>query len=392
MAMIDPITSDFFGIRHLLVAIQLGEPSRLCRALGYEAAFEASFGGMMEERSRKLVDEALRLADRTGRQEDTAWAALCAASVFTLLGDFRRAVDYGRKAEQIYRMDCVGADWELAVINLYLLSSLSYLGEIPELLSRVRIASSNTQKRGDVFARNAWRLGQPVLAGLALDQPERVLQQAEESLQEWPTEGGFHTQNLQYLVATALAWIYEASGQKAVAAVDARWKELVAAHYLKFRFARTEVLYVRGRVYLTAAIQESERSLLYQQAVQEAAAGIASWEQPYSLAFSWMLQAGCAAIQKNTALALELLKKAEAALHQEGLRLYRDACRDRMYRLEGGKPGQHLILAQLHADLQDQGIRDPERFLFCLLPWPGVTLPARTATPAAATVLLSGIW
>jgi serine/threonine protein kinase len=73
MALVHHTMADALGVRHLLLALELGEPSRLCRALGYEAAFEATLPlAFFERRSQKLLAMVAELAEQTGSDYDRA--------------------------------------------------------------------------------------------------------------------------------------------------------------------------------------------------------------------------------------------------------------------------------------------------------------------------------
>ncbi len=64
MGIIDPVRAADFQARGLLLALRAGEPSRIARALVYEACHLFSAGGPGQRRVAKLV----RAADRIARQ------------------------------------------------------------------------------------------------------------------------------------------------------------------------------------------------------------------------------------------------------------------------------------------------------------------------------------
>ena len=64
LSMVDTIRGADFQARHLLLALEAGEPYRVARALAMEGGLVATGGVPAEKRAQQLVDQAMELAQR----------------------------------------------------------------------------------------------------------------------------------------------------------------------------------------------------------------------------------------------------------------------------------------------------------------------------------------
>lgn len=253
IAFVDNTAPDVVGVRHLREALATGEPSRVLRSLAYEAAFELRIHPRLRERSLRLLREVRRLADETGRPYDRAWQLSCEAVVHWLSTDWKASIEAAERAVETYRLECVGADWEVAVTNIFLLAALAYRGDLAGMGSRVGGLLDAALERGDPFAANIYRMGLPALRHLAADAPERALAEADAAIASWPRDG-FFFQHYHHLLAVTHAHLYDGRPWQAWRVLSEAWRGLRAAQFLAVAAVRMEMLHLRGRIALAAAV------------------------------------------------------------------------------------------------------------------------------------------
>ena len=66
LGLIDTIRGSDFQTRHLLLALRAGEPYRVARAIANEAGYGSVAGWPARERTRRLIDRSMALAERVG--------------------------------------------------------------------------------------------------------------------------------------------------------------------------------------------------------------------------------------------------------------------------------------------------------------------------------------
>ncbi|MBK7976827.1 MAG: AAA family ATPase [Deltaproteobacteria bacterium] len=252
IAFVDNTAPDVVGVRHLREALTAGEPSRVLRSLAYEAAFELRIHPRLRERSLRILREVRRLADETGRPYDRAWQLSCEAVVHWLSTDWKSSIEAAERAIETYRLQCVGAEWEVAVTNIFLLAALAYRGDLTSLAARVDGVLDAALDRGDQFAANIYRMGLPALRHLAADAPERALAEADGAIASWPRDG-FFFQHYHHLLAVTQAHLYDGRPWDAWRVLTEAWPGLKAAQFLAVAAVRMEMLHLRGRIAVAAA-------------------------------------------------------------------------------------------------------------------------------------------
>lgn len=110
LGMVDPIRGSDFGARHLLLALDAGEPRRIARALGLEAAYRAIEPGGRAA-SRSLLATARTLAGELGDPHVSGLVRLLGATTAYVSGEPAPALELARQAEAELRSRCVGVSW-----------------------------------------------------------------------------------------------------------------------------------------------------------------------------------------------------------------------------------------------------------------------------------------
>lgn len=257
LSIVDPLLSAAFQTRHLRLALQLGEPRRLSRALGIEAAYLSTVGGPAEwARADAIMASATKMARDTGDPFARAHSLFAAATVAFFAGRWKTAFENFDEAVQRFREDCVGVAWEIATNQSFANTSLAYLGRLGDLTTRVPAAIRDADGRGDMFGSTTLRVGAANLCFVAADRVNDARRLAEEAMQRW-TLAGFVTQNYMHMVAMAQIEIYTGDVWGAwrrvlKGSIDAR-----KAQFHRIAYIRADLHHLRARCALAAATSQA---------------------------------------------------------------------------------------------------------------------------------------
>ena len=152
LAMLDVVRAADFGARHLLLALDAGEPIRICRALAVEASGRAAVEARGRSGIERLVWSSESLATRSNDPHAIALAKLAAGLVRVFSGEWRAAQSTLDEAEVIFRERCRGVHWELANAVAWSMNALILCGELKEAARRVPEVLREAQERADRFA------------------------------------------------------------------------------------------------------------------------------------------------------------------------------------------------------------------------------------------------
>jgi len=367
LAMVNHTLSDVLAVRHLLEALKVGERTRVAHALANEAAFESILrGAWLRRRVDKLMGVAREVWEDSEDPYDHALLAMTLGIIALFDGDFRAVVDRCDEAEAALREQCLGAHWEIGICHNFALSALAMLGEMGELRRRSRAVIRDAELRGDRFAENATRMGEPSMAWLAEDDPgeaHRQLALAESELRSgqsrWP-ESSFRTQHYHRLIAFINLALYEGRAEDAWTEVEAAWPKLRKAGFIRLRFTGPELRQLRGRAALAAAATRPEAAAI----AGAEARRLRRDAQPMARPMGELLAAGLEATAGRDARIDALLKGAAAGFDRAGLGLYREAARWRLAERGGGSHSR----AEAATWMTDHGVVAPARMVGLLAP------------------------
>jgi serine/threonine protein kinase len=365
LAAIDPIRAHDFQAHNLLLALRAGEPYRLARALALEAAQVSVAGRKTSGRTAALLQTAAALAQRGGNPHALGLVAAMSGAVAYWEGRWKDCLGLSQRAEGILRDHCIGVPFELAVAQMFYLSSLSHMGAVAELGRRLPSICKEAQERGDLFfvtLLGLWLTPVVRMAADEADEGRRELGQLMERL----SRQGFHLQH--------------ASGLYRQGEVDLCLSDSDAAQY-RAKYLRsatagsllTRVEYQRmctaqlgARSALAAATGKVDNKPLLAAAEREARR-LEREKRPDAQAWARLVRAGLAAARGDSKRAVALLAEAAAGFDAVDMRLYAAVSRRRLGELRGGDDGRALI-AQADSWMAGQNIRNPVRMTAMLAP------------------------
>lgn len=371
ISMMNHTLADALGVRHLLEALDLGERSRVARALGYEASFEAALGGrVFRWRAERMLRTVTSLAQETGNPYDEAWSHMAIGTSAWLGAEWARTVRHCDEGAKIFRQKCRGATWELAITDLYALSALSQLGKMRELGRRLPQALRDALAHGDLFAANNFRLGQMSVVWLARDEVDHALALAKEAEASWRASN-YHTQRYHHIIGLTQATLYAGDAWQAFVRLSQEWPKLEAAQFLLLECPRVELRHLRARAALGALSLGKHdsrwptsrlRKLCLDEARQIERAGI-----PTAKPFAAMIRAGVARLDGDRQRAEEALHDASIGFLRADMAMYREAAHWCLGETMGGHRGKALVDAS-RAWMEREEICKPEAMVAMLAP------------------------
>lgn len=266
LSTVDNLRGAYLQTRHLLMALSMGEPYRVLRALASEAGYRATAGLS----ARRTVDRLLARADRLARDLDDPGAVgfthLARGIGMFLRADWGQALGACEAAEAIFEGRPIMTSWELASARMFHLWSSFYRGELGVIRRRVPELVVEAEARGDLYAATCFRLGLCSLAWLIADQPDQARHHLEEADKRWSVRG-VHLQHYWSMLAWVQLDLYQGRAHAALARVRRMWPLLEGALLFRIEHLRIEIHWCRARSALALAQAEpSERRALLMEA------------------------------------------------------------------------------------------------------------------------------
>jgi serine/threonine protein kinase/tetratricopeptide (TPR) repeat protein len=354
LSMIDTVRGADFHARHLLAALDAGEPYRVARAIGVEACFSAILGSKSAPRTAKLLSRARALVGHLDAPHAIGVCIVAEAYEAYHQGKFRRSLTLFEEAEHVFRDRCAGVAWELANVHVFMLGALAHVGAYREISAQMPSLLEEAEARGDRFAHVTLRIGPPHVLWLAHDDPDGALRDVEDAMSRW-SKRGFHLQHYYATIVRAEAQLYAGEATRALALLDEAWPALESSMLLRIQRLRIEAHALRGRVALAT---RTERGIAL--AARDARA-IERERADWASGFAKLLRGGVAKHRGDAEGALTLLREAAREFRASEMSMLSAAAARRAGKILGGDEGRAMI-AKANERLGAQEVVDPGRF------------------------------
>ena len=371
LGLVETIRAAELQSRHLLLALKTGEPYRVARALAVEAAYSALRGHHGRRHTEKILEASMTLAERLNHPHALGLATLTAGIAANLEQRWKHSLELCERAEIILRERCTGVAWELDTAEHNLMRNRLYLGRWRELSLRVPALLKDAKERGDLYLRTGTIIRDSYIPRLCADEPEIATVEVREALDAW-SQQGFHLEHYWALVVLPEIELYRGEPETALSILDSQWPALKASRFLSIESAITEMIYVKARVSLAAAIAAQGVPSKRQIHLQTADRDIRRLERqriPVADAVSSLLRGGLAATQGRVEQAVAAWTVAEQRLESADMPLHAAAARWARGRLLGAAQGRALV-SEADALMAREGIRVPARVVSLLCPYP----------------------
>jgi hypothetical protein len=365
LSMVDNIQGARIHACNLLLALRVGEKSRVATALAAEGTHLAALGGSAKRRSAKL----LGIADEVARGQNNPYAVgfVTLARAFSAYFEDRwsLSVELSKQADQVLRDHCIGVWWEHDTVQFTLVSALCHLGEIAELNRLTPPMISNAQQRGDWYALTT-TLGTYIrpLLRLAEDQPNHAQRELTDLLEQW-SQAGFHVQHAMGMYRQVEIQLYMGQTAAAHEYASRYWTAFAGSLLSRIQLMRIFIRHVCARAALAAA--SSGESKAHFRCAKRLARALERERTLRSRAFARLIQSGVAFAGNDMRVARQLLMEAAQDFDIIEMRLHAAATRRRLGQLIGGDDGRAMVV-QADGWMTAQTIKNPVRMTAMLVP------------------------
>jgi eukaryotic-like serine/threonine-protein kinase len=365
LVLVDYIRGADFQSRHVLLALECGEPYRIARAVALEACYVATGGGKGQWRTAKLIEVAAELARKLDHPHAIGLASLAEGAGTYFEGHWARARLLLERTEEIFRDRCSGVTWETTAARLLLHGSLFQLGQIAVLAKRLPLLIDEAELRGDLFASAIYRFHSASVY-CAADNPERGLRQVDEAVERW-SKSDYHLQHALALGAKGQLLLYQGRAADALAQLEGDRESLEDSYLLKTQTLRVENLYLRARILIALAREDPKRKKTALAAAAKDAEGIEKEGMRWATPLSKLVNAAIAEHRGDADTARREYEGAISSLVAAGMAMKAACARLRLGDVIGGDEGRALTNLALDT-MAEQNVREPRRFADALVP------------------------
>ncbi len=252
LCLVDVLRASQFHARHLLLALEAGEPERVARGL----AMEVFFGSMEGAGGGQTLERARRLAGRLGARYPASLTEMASGMLACSQGRWSEAHRCLKRAEGQLREARTGTAWELDTVRHFDVLALLQLGRWPELFAELPGLLGPAREQGNLYLEIHLRHWVESFRHLVDDRPDAARETLAETLDSWSHEG-FHFQHFGHLYASAQVALYEGRGARAWELVNRGWGELTGSMIQRIEMVLIFSHDLRARCALAAAAEAS---------------------------------------------------------------------------------------------------------------------------------------
>ena len=358
---------QYFQSRHLLLALEGGEPRRLARALAMEALYTATGGTRATVQTDLLNEQISGLSRRLDDPLSHGGAQLAAGVADLYRGRFATAFPRLEQAGAIFRR-CTNVHWEMAMVRLFSALSLYYLGDLLVMRRVMDEALRDAADRDDLYTQLMLRGSfEPILHLFDDDLP--TARRVFDDLCSRHADP-LRTATYRYVVMLTISRIERYAGcpRASWEAFGEHWGAVRSSLMLTKQPFKIFSQHERGLGALAAARVEdgSARRKLLARAKSDAAA-LHREGTRWSRAMALPLTASLAAQRGDEQAGLDDALAAERAFIEAAMPLYAGTMRIRRGECVGGGEGERLV-EEGRTSLVDLGIVAPDKLADMLQP------------------------
>jgi hypothetical protein len=363
LAFADPALGRVLQAELLKLALECGEPVRVCLALSQEVCYAAA-AGSRNSNAVEAVGARLRgIATRLGHAHVSGVADTAIGIAAYMSGHWHEARGHLEAGLATLHDHGAGVRWELDIGETYWLGALYYLGDWRELYRQSALLARDAIERNDVVAQLGVCSGRGNLAwligGRAVQAREHLVA-AERAL-----ASGFHLPHIHAMQAACNIDLYLGDAAAAARRLDAAWSELERIGTLRLQLMRVELKLLRARVWLADDTQPREERARNARGIAEE---IIEEGAPWAVGLGFAMRASALWLQEDADAAADALVAAEEQLAACGMLGWLHVARLRRAMLEGG-PGGGARAEAARDMLRDLGAVDADAVAALLVPW-----------------------
>ncbi len=356
LAFNDTLLSADFQVRHLLLALQTGEPYRVARALAIESSTLATVSAS-PERIEVVYNLARELATRLEHPHVLGLVEMAAAFGSLMQGRFTKVQAHCEAAVDHLRR-WPGTHWEQGIVAFSQHMACFYLGEYRRLNEQLMPLISDCEQRGDLTLAANLKLT-AFVASLAQDRPGLARQQLE---QVWAMAGAGEFNITHGNVVTGLAAVdnYEGRPREGLQRFEAAELQIKRSQMLRVNWIRLEFHFLRGRMALITAFEDPAMLKLARADAALLGREQSRWAGPVAAA----LLAGVAAVEGDHEQVLVQLRQVVTTSQECEIPAVGGMAAVQLAWYSGDQQ-RHRQLCQ---QLQQQGLANPPRLAQTVVP------------------------
>ena len=348
------LMGQYFQARHLLLALEGGEPRRVARALGMETLYAATSGSHGQVQTDALLEQVEGLSHRLDDPLSYSVAKLASGVADLYRGRFTRCRPKLEEAERVLRERCTNVQWEMAMVRTFLVLSLYYLGDFPAMASLMDGCLRDAAERDDLHTMLMLQAAfSPILHLFDGD-----LDEARRSYAELEREhaGPLSTATYRYTLVLTQSRIerYAGNGPAAWEPFERYWGDVRRSMMLIKQPFRIFMAHDRA----LAGLLVGGRKML--RIVRKELATLRKEKTRWSLAMATPIEASLAARGGDLEGALAALQRGERLFAEGGMDVYAACVKRRRGELLGASLGEQLI-AEADAAMRGREVADPAR-------------------------------
>jgi tetratricopeptide (TPR) repeat protein len=365
LSMVDLLRGALFDARHLLFALDAGEPQRIAVALVSRSAFVSTRGIAARKETLDLLERARRACERSDDPYHEALFQLLHGLSLSHFSEWQEPLEMIRQSELTFSRRCTGVTWELDFARSMLSRCLGELGRWREQSERLEHWLQDAKERGDDYFGATLRVFYGHHHWILPDAPERAREEIAVAARLWPSEV-FNAQRLAARIATGQVDLYVGRAEAAFAEARRLRRELRAS---PLRLHQVSTIMARNAVAAGAiawAECQRDRKTLLAVARSEADA-LRRIPTVYTASSAELFSAAADRLSGRDHGARQHLEAGVRLAAQCGRQMLAAAGRRQLGRLLGGDEGKALVREADDA-MEAEGIRRPERIAAMLVP------------------------
>jgi serine/threonine protein kinase len=366
----DPLLAAYFQTRYVRDAIRSQDASHRATATALEATFRAATSSRSKDSVMRLLAESERIALRAEASNAVGFTMLARAYVDYLYGAITDGVRDSERAVDYFRTNCTGVAWELTASHVLMLWFKSWSGVFTEISAQASELLRDASIRGDEhLATSVTLLTNLHFTWLAEDRPVECIHMCTHALAT--SAGAFHRRHYGAMFGLIESLLYMNDSTGAMNALKSHWPRLSSSLMMRWRVARTKVLFLKGRVFLARSCETDSGQDALVEEVARCVKRLKRLDFPWASPMSQSLESGLRLRSGDTGKAIDLMNEARIGFDTAHLDVFARAASCVHGILRADDQGRRQSQEALRA-LRAQGVRRPELFAKMMLPgaWP----------------------
>jgi tetratricopeptide (TPR) repeat protein len=370
LSLIDPIGGADYQTTHLLLALRLGEPRRLLRALTLEISYSATSGPGSLRRTDELLGIAQAVAQRVEDQAGDGLLHLARGIAAYLQGRHETALHQCERALIWFRENCAGAVWEMMSAQRFVIASLFFLGKLKELGAYVPPLVAAADETGNRYATTCFRSAYSTVAWLARGQTMEASRHLALARAETASRP-FDLSHYNLLIGETFLDLYAGRVELAYLRLVAQWPQIARSQFLRIGVVRVQLLSLRGIGASLRALALREKDPSTAQLLKQEAERLLERLRKDPIAhgnpFADTIEANLKLFDNSAGAARERLESAAKAFDRLDMRLFAAAARVRRAELQTLEADGLAALG--FSEFEQEGVRSPRRLINVLVPY-----------------------